>query len=225
MDRDGALVWGLNGLGVVLALGCLFAPFTPVLVACALVPWAALVVIALLNGRLVVSVDRPEKRPNILLMIVVPEAALAIKGTSNCTFIDWRLALAVAAVVSLIWFFAFVVIQRAKRPRSMVSLAVLLLIAGEGYGVGGIALADVVGDKTITATYTPRILAKTPRQGRNDDILVLAPWDGRPGGNEPVAYDLFNAVKVGDQVCIDVHPGRIGFKWYQIRPCQTASEG
>ncbi len=221
MDRDGASAWGLNGLSVMLALICMILPSPIILIICALMPWAALLALWRSRGRMVVSVDRREKRPNIVLAIAAPAAGLAIKGASICDFMDWRPAFAVAAVVSILLFFAVTVMQRGKLNEK-VSLAVLLLLTGGGYGVGVFALIDALGDKTIVATYRPQILAKTPRQGRNDDVLVLSPWAGRKGGNEPVSYDLFNTVKVGGQVCIDVHPGRLKLEWYEVHVCPQA---
>jgi hypothetical protein len=96
-----------------------------------------------------------------------------------------------------------------------------LLIFGAGYGVGLIDSSNTLLDRSVPQFYTSQVLKMHVTHGKNTRFsLHLEPWG-------PIAYDddvdvakhIYEEFKVGDQVCIGLHPGFLHAQWYTLTPC------
>ena len=96
-----------------------------------------------------------------------------------------------------------------------------LLLLGCMYSVGLVDAANTIPDRSVPRLYRTQVLKKYVTQGRHASFcLGLAPWG-------PISFDddvivpgrIYRQVKLGDQICIGLHPGFLHAPWYTLTPC------
>lgn len=62
-------------------------------------------------------------------------------------------------------------------------------------------------------------------EARKDSYsLTLGRWESREAGNTlDVPRRVYEQVKTEKRVCIQIHPGALGWSWYEVYPCRAAS--
>ena len=220
------LAWLLDVAGLGLAITFLFDPWPWVRILCAIMPWFALGVMYLSGGRLVVSGNRNVWQPDIFLAIYLPLIAFAFWAALEVRVLDWPVAVAAGIGVGVLLALAFVAARSGKPQAGLAFAAVMLAVVGSGYSYGVVTLADTTGDTRIVQTYRPQVLGKYVRKSRNiTDYLVLDAWGPQPRRDISVDDVLYETAVVGQAVCVEVHPGRLGVRWYTMRSCAVTGEG
>ena len=81
--------------------------------------------------------------------------------------------------------------------------------------------ADALLDHSRGQMYRTQILGKHFTSGRNRSYnLQVEPWANAEGAQQlRVSRDLYVQVNVGDSVCIVLHPGALGVRWYHVTAC------
>jgi hypothetical protein len=96
-----------------------------------------------------------------------------------------------------------------------------LLIFGGMYSVGMVNTANTVPDRSVPQNYRTRVLKMYETHGRSaSSYLRLAPWG--PLGyydDVDVPKSIYEQVKVGDEICVGLHPGFLHSPWYVLQPC------
>ena len=100
-----------------------------------------------------------------------------------------------------------------------------LLLFGMLYGWGLVATADAVGDESTPTHYVVRVLRKHYTTGRSRSYyLELEPWGPiQTSNNLGVSKTVYDKAQQGDQVCIDLRPGRLSVPWYTQVSCSGSS--
>jgi len=217
------LAWLLNVIGLGLMISFMFDPLPWMRTLSVIMPWFALGVMFLARGRLVVSASRSVGQPTIVFAICLPLIAFAAWAFVDFKLLDWPFALAAGFGIALLLVLAFVVAGSANRHEGFAFVAALLAVLGSGYGYGVVGFLDMTGDTQIVQSYWPQVLRKHVQTGRRTtDYLTLAAWGSEPQREMSVDDNLYEEAVLGQPVCIDVHPGRLKIRWYDIHACTTA---
>lgn len=217
----------LGVLPFAIAVWCFLVPrpYGLSVLVCALTPWAGLALVFLSGGRVVFNGRDSERRPDAFSLVFLPALTTGARALMDFKIFDWQAALAAAAGVSLVWNIAILAARRGERPKGFVATTIILLLFGVDYGYGVATFADALGDERIVATYAPPITDKRVSHGKSTSYdLELGAWGGRTNDEQTVPKTFYDAAQVGDRVCIEVHPGRLGIRWYAVAgrgPCTS----
>lgn len=205
---------GYSTLGLVLLLPALAFTLGPVWAGCLL---AALPLVALL--AVCVSRGAITQGPSTLdgLRPSVRGAGVCILVLWMFTFwfpvLDWSLAMgwASAVAVPMLMLAAFSDPRAFRRWRTWALGTLVALSYGWGLTIHGNALLDR-GEPEI---YQARVEAL-----RSGNELYLAPAGPLDYPNiVDVPEAVRKAARVGQSVCLNVHPGAFGIRWYEVREC------
>jgi len=89
------------------------------------------------------------------------------------------------------------------------------------YGYGAVAIADIQFDTSPGAVIQVQVLGKHSYSGKSRTYyLDLPPWGARtqPGAVQ-VSWSTYQALNVGDNACVLMHPGTLTLPWYTIGVC------
>jgi hypothetical protein len=87
------------------------------------------------------------------------------------------------------------------------------------YVLGAIQHANVLLDTAQSQRFETVVVEK-PDPDRNITNLIVRAWGENKADNTVKAHgDVFESAKPGDRVCIDVHPGALGWRWYDVNAC------
>jgi hypothetical protein len=97
----------------------------------------------------------------------------------------------------------------------------LLLLVAVPYGGGGLLLADVGLDHQPAQVFPTQVLSKYISTGKHSSPhLVLAPWGPQLMGEDlSVSRAYYAHVDEGARVCMSLHPGAFGLRWYGLGDC------
>jgi hypothetical protein len=111
-----------------------------------------------------------------------------------------------------------------ENPSRWGVLAGLVLLGGI-YSIGLVNAADTLPDLSVPRPYRTEILKMYVSQGRNASFrLRLAPWGPIDYKDDvSVPRHIYQQVKVGDQICIGLHPGFLRAPWYTLTTCADQS--
>ena len=89
------------------------------------------------------------------------------------------------------------------------------------YGYGLVATADAVEDGSTPTHFVVHVISKHYSTGRSRSFyLVLEPWGPvQTSNNLGVSQTIYEKAQPGDQVCIDLRPGRLNVPWYTQVSC------
>jgi len=96
-----------------------------------------------------------------------------------------------------------------------------LLLFGILYSYSAVAVADALGDQSTPIRYVVSVVGKHYTTGRSRAYyLELEPWGPMPQPSSlSVSKTLYDKSSPGDQVCLDLHPGRLNAPWYTQISC------
>ena len=224
LPGETALSWVCELLGFGIVLGVIFTPGPPValLWAAAIAPLAALGLVAFSGGRFSLNTRKEEGRPTVGLLFVLPSLSWAV-GFLKFQPIDW----AGPMVAALIGTVIFPVVAAVAEPvfRRIGRLACLAAV-GAGAGIGIAMYADGFREPGAPEIFSARVVHKTPGTSwgavGNGASFDLGP-SGAPGKHnyEKVGQDLYEGTPVGASICIEVWPGRLGWRWYELKACHA----
>lgn len=193
-------------------------PYPLVFTVVAALPWLAFLLCRKYRGAF--AIDNPGRgglRGDLTLLLAVPTGVLALRAV-----IDSHLVIVGPLFLpALAIWIALVGCAHSLGPgwRGWRRLPLLVLMTFP-YPPGAIAIADQVFDFEPPVSLLMPVTGKRAFSGRGRVLyLRVPPWGLRRRPNEiEVKPDLYSAVRVGDAVCLQVHPGALGIPWYEVQP-------
>jgi hypothetical protein len=114
-----------------------------------------------------------------------------------------------------------------SRPGVVSPWAMFLTLIGcaAAYGYAATALVDIQFDTSAGTVFTVSVLGKYAYHGRSSSYhLNLPPWGPR---TQPESVEVsprtYDALNVGDTVCITLHPGVVNLPWFSAGACPAAA--
>ena len=210
--------FGLAGLGMVLALYDVFKP-GPLPATCLLIlPLAVLALVLYAPASFETRARSGRRVVNGLLILPFIGLLLAIFPRAQVNP-WWPLApalFAAAAVLATAWKLKD--LPGLATPWAM--LGFVALCAGI-YGYGAVVIADIQFDASPGAVIQVQVLGKHTYSGKSRTYyLDLPPWGARtqPGAVQ-VSWPTYQALSVGDNACVLMHPGTLTLPWFTIGVC------
>ena len=99
-----------------------------------------------------------------------------------------------------------------------------LLLFGMLSSYGLVVVADAVGDESTPTRYVVHVVGKHYTTGRSRSFyLELEPWGPvEQPSSLGVSKAIYDKASAGDQVCLELRPGRLNAAWYTQVPCSAA---
>ena len=175
----------------------------------ALLPWFALAATA--RGR----------RPDLYVPLMLPGCVLGLRAVIDVQLLERWQPLLPAAVIA---FVMAVLIRLTREDREFPLWLYLLLLVPvmSFYGYGSVVLANKLLDRSSPKLYLTfvydRSMHKVSRQMVWD--LRLGPWGPRKEAESvSVPRGLYEATQIDDGVCVLLHPGAFGIRWFEVAKC------
>jgi hypothetical protein len=215
----------LNTLAGLLTVWTLLAPWgrTAATIACAAAPLVAVAVAAGSGGAIGLDSSKTDPRPHVAYLLAMPLLALMARAVFDVTLLSMVSTVAPTVAGAAIGAAATFVIYPAARGKAWPLIGAATLGAIWTFSV--FMLADVWLDRFPPQTYEAAVVGKTRSHARATSFrLKLAPWGPRPREQAvSVEWDLYRSVSVGDRICVDLHRGAFGARWFQIARCNVRS--
>ncbi|MDR3740466.1 MAG: hypothetical protein P4L40_15740 [Terracidiphilus sp.] len=162
--------------------------------------------------------QKSDPRAELLYVLMIAGFGLLFHA-SGLHLVRFQPLLLVATPVAAAAFFGFTAPPRgaSNRPGAWFALAMLSCL----YGFALSIVTDTVGDSRIAATYRAEVLGKHESHGRSTSYtLSLAPWGPRElPDSVGVSSTTYRLLDIGDQACIEVHPGNLRITWFRVAAC------
>ena len=220
LERARQVVIGFGAISVGLGIWAYVSatPYWLTMGGAVLAPLPAWLIFRWGNG-LVLWLGKDKVRPQVGLLSVIPGVALGISaGIHNRLYDPWILAGACALLgiaLGVSWFFTHEQTPTGRTYAIIAGAAVALSVFGL-ISTGNIAL-----DQSVPKITQVQTLEKRVSHGKSTSYyLTLSGWSRHAGDEFDVDYDLYDAIAVGDPVCVTDHPGAIGLPWYQLGLCK-----
>jgi hypothetical protein len=194
-------------------------PYWTILTAMLLAPFPALAALIPLRGRF--ADLPPQDRPTLFGLTMLAPLVL-YSGTNYAgNFIDGA-GYDSALVLLAIAFFALAFItSESAWARALRRFWVLSIVPL--YIVGAVKLLDVELDTSEPATYRTAVIEKEPPPFRSpsfDYQLRMKPWGpGKITSAASVTSGVYRSVETGSTVCVHLHDGALGLRWYDVANC------
>jgi hypothetical protein len=193
----------------------------------ALLPWCAMLMVMLSRG-LISVIDKPnDARPNVVLMLLLPGFVLCLRAMLD----DHVLAVMPVLIYGFIAGLPLVLTACMLAPRDAAKPwgfpLMLLLMVALPYGSGALLLADVGFDHQPAKVFPTQVLGKYISPGKHSTShLVLAPWGPKVMGDDmTVNRAYYEHVDVDTKVCVNLHRGAVGLRWYEVQDCAAGTTG
>jgi hypothetical protein len=189
----------------------------------------ALAVPLLTRNRIWITAPVGSRRRNVEPLAVGAPALLGLRGFFDFKVVDWLPALGAAAALALLLSLAFLAVYPSIEARSawsgrLVETAAFFCICGMTYGWGVTVEANALLDSSTPAPIRMLVRGKQTISGRHPEwLLDLAPTADDHAEEFDVARSVFNAVAIGQTVCLYNYPGALGFRWHDVDLCPGAS--
>ena len=213
----------VTGLTWLLSLTGTFLPsFPPALgLALALLPLLATLLQAMGRGAFTIDTPLNDVRANLGIAYILPPMVLLFRCYRDTRLLDhqplfWLGGMATLALVT----FALLAIPGLRRRIGQVLL--MLLFMG-GHSFAAVALSNMYFDRGPVSNYTAEVrgLYESDRKRRTTYHIGVSRWgpDGSPTVIR-VNRPLYRQLKEGGEVCVDLHQGAFGARWFMPRVCQ-----
>jgi hypothetical protein len=101
-----------------------------------------------------------------------------------------------------------------------------LFIALFAWSIGGIVWFNIRADHAPARIFKSTVVSEQVIRGRGSGYYVdIGPWEPYPKGNEVESLPLYRALRVGDPICLRLHPGALRLRWFQAGPCLPRLQG
>jgi hypothetical protein len=195
-------------------------PYELLIIVLALLPWAAIWIMARSPGLYTLNAPRDSGRPDLTVLLISPGFLLTLRALIDVQILDWHRLLACAVLVAMA--LAAAVVWAVPSVREKLGAALLTLALLIAYGYGACALVNAILDHSSGSIHATAVYGKHVSGGRSrTPTLRLAPWGPRTTAEDvTVSWDVYRATSVGDKVCVRLRPGALGIPWYAIAKCQ-----
>jgi hypothetical protein len=226
LNRAKQLNYGLSAVAIAAALGFGLggaALHLPMAILLALLPAALIYLVH--SKPLLYAIFKPKRDPRTDLGIAFMACGIGlIFGESSLHFVEKISLLEYVGLVVLL-FCAGIYSAARKNPQFWGAMIGMLFLAS-AYGYGLAAAADTVTDRSTPATYTARVESKHESHGRSTSYyLDLGAWGPMQGTNSlSVSDSNYENTSIGDQVCLELHPGVLHVQWYTMVECAGTAQ-
>jgi hypothetical protein len=190
-------------------------------VALALVPIALAFLLHRSPLLYVVFKQKDDPRAELLYALIACSFGLLIRAR-GIDFVSLQSIGVVIALIVVAYIAAFY--HSFFESSSPARIFFALLLFGMLYGYGAVTVADAVGDGSAPTRYVVRVIGKHYTTGRSRSYyLSLEPWGPVQQSNSlGVSKTIYDKSAPGDQVCLELHPGRLNAAWYAHVSCSNA---
>lgn len=221
--RQAAKVLNLLPLGL-LFWGFVYPrPYAAIIACAAMLPWVAVVLAWAKPGLFQLDGKKGDVRPNLAMLLIMPPMVLAMRALLDVTLIDLRQLFMWGFVLGLplcMAVFAAPKVSPKTTPKPW-ALPLLMLPFMTAYGCGLLALTDAMWDSAKPQVFQTTITGKDVSHGKSTTYyLHLAPWNQTIDEDRvAVTRSYYEAISMGDIVCVRLHPGKFGLRWMQVGGC------
>lgn len=197
-------------------------PYPLIIGLLAVLPWVYVGLMAKYPGVYQLNGTAGAGRPDLSGALIPVGALLALRAFIDVHTLDWRALTPWAVGIGALLAVSIVRVNRSG-GRKWGTALVILLVSG-AYGYGAAMSANAVLDTSAPTTYRPSVLRKHVSGGRNRTYeLLVDPWGARKSPEDvTVPAAVFNEARVGEPICIAVHGGALGSRWYHVSACDLS---
>lgn len=170
------------------------------------------------RGRYSMEGQRNDARPEVVSALVAPGMVLALRVLIDLTILDQQPLLVWAGLggaglaALLAWSDA------ALRGRLHMVAFLALAMGAASWGLLG--ACNALLDRGAPEGYRVAVLAKRVTTGKNaSNYLRLAAFGPLAAQEVTVDRLLYQAVPVGAEVCVELHPGALDLRWLSLDAC------
>lgn len=167
--------------------------------------------------RLDFRVEHPT--PSVAALFYPPALAYFLRAVADINMVDYIGTLLVAMLGASVLLAILIVNdpRLAKQGWVLTGIGAGLL----GFCLGLFSFANVQLDQAAPRLFHVRVTDRLVTSGKAHlDELILEPWG--PFGKRVSAYvppSVYDRVSNDDVVCVQLHQGRLGWRWFTIHPC------
>lgn len=190
----------------------------PSAIVLAIAPAAILMMVS--RSPMLYAVFKPKKDPRaelaFVLMVIGFSFLIKIGGIHVVTLTPLLPVMAILAIFFLLPVF----LSNRGGPNQFGRIIGVILFAGF-YGYGLTIAADELLDHGTVSPYRATVVGKHESHGRSTSYtLDLAPWGPVETANKiGVSASVYGRTDIGDQVCLNLHPGSLHVQWYSLVDC------
>ncbi len=198
-------------------------PYQLVILVLAVIPWAAIVIMARSPGLYAFNAPRGSGRPDLSVLLISPGFLLMLRAILDVQILDWprlfewTLILAAVLIVTILW--------AIPAAREKLGTLVLILIMTLPYGYGASTLGNSLLDRSSALSYPTTVYSMFVTSGKNKTpTLRLGPWGPRTTAQDAaVSWELYRSTRVGETVCAQLHADALGVPWFRIAKCRPGT--
>jgi len=229
-EFDFPIEWVLaaNVFGWALALWSIFipVPYAVCMTLLALAPLAAIGLTAISEGEWVLLGERGSGRLSLEGLILVCPLAIGLRAISDMQVMDWQVPLTVAYITGILLACAVAMVLDPVRSDRFF-LIVFMLAVGVSWGWGVVALTNAAADTAPERVYTSIVQDRWTQTGKSTSYhLRLSPW-GPVTHTEDISVErsVYDQAAGDGVVCIDMHYGLFGWRWFAVHHCNPGFIG
>ncbi len=196
----------------------LYLPFS---IALALVPIALAFLIHRAPLLYTVFKQKDDPRAELLYALIVSSFGLLVRAR-GVHFVSLQSVGVVIALLTVAYIAAFYhsFFESSSPTRTFFAL----LLFGMLSSYGAVVVGDAVGDESTPTRYVVHVVGKHYTTGRSRAYyLELEPWGPvAQSNNLGVSQSIYDKASPGDQICLELHPGRLKAAWYTQVSCSDA---
>jgi hypothetical protein len=211
----------LNSIAVFATLWAVFfpVPYVAAVTACALIPVAAILVMAYLKGRINFETTRKKSEtPYLTLALAAPPAAIALRALYDFHIADFDAVWLPVALVGAL--FSVLIFMYSADMRKKPLYLLVALIFGLMYAYGVVIEVNCLKDRSQPKTCTARVLDKCISSSSRSHTyyIKVTPWGARAAAEEiSIAKSLFDRISVKDEIAIRLKEGYLGIPWFTLQ--------
>lgn len=159
-----------------------------------------------------------DSRVRVGELLMMPSLVLAFRAFAEGDFVDWTAFLTTVGVAGTV---AFLAIRRLDHPLfKWADFIAWPLYAAWFAGV--LSFSNWYFDDAKPDIIPVEVVA---RSEGSRYTLTIGAW-GQKSDTEAVKVRkaLYDATPVGGRLCVNLYPGRLGWAWYEVCPCQAESK-
>jgi hypothetical protein len=213
---------GLAIAAGILGVWSFFAPRPPGLVifVFGILPLISLALMIRSKGLYQFDDYRNDARPSLALPIMIPSFVLLLRSLLGFDLLSVRSLVVASVMIALVLFSLSLRSDRSLRKRSWV--VILPLIFWFAYAYGALSQVNALADHSAAQTFPVTVLSQRVSGGRSTTwYLGIDAWGPVSAPSEvSVSSSLYRSVKLGDSVCVHLHPGALKSPWYYVSHCR-----
>lgn len=223
LQRAKKLAKFLNIFALVVGLWILFYPFPYFISTGIAIMFPLLVVIALNKYKGLIRIDEKKGtvQSSLLVAIVTPSAGLVARALMDFSILDYQnlwLPMGTGSVILLAMLIQSSNEFNFRKGSNVLSvLALGLFVVASVFG--SITIVNCIYDSSAPKIYQAKIVSKRISSGKSTEYyLELSPWGSRQETEDvSVNTSLYEKMKVGEMVDVNVKEGLVGIPWYFVR--------